>query len=60
MSLAFLDQITGDHALGQQSIAGNFLVLNIDGIEEWNGGFDFVGSFEALVLLGQEAYFFWV
>jgi hypothetical protein len=50
----------GDRALGQQGIAGNFLALNIDGIEEWNGGFDFVGSFEALVFLGQEAYFFWV
>jgi hypothetical protein len=33
MSFAFLDQIVGDLALGQEGIGGNIFALNIDGIQ---------------------------
>jgi hypothetical protein len=34
--------------------------LNIDGIKQRDGGFDFVGVFDLFVFYGQGAYFFWV
>jgi hypothetical protein len=60
MSFTLPDQIVGDLALGQEGIGGNILTLNIDGIKERDGGFDFVGAFNLLVGDGQDAYFFWV
>jgi len=60
MSVSLVDQVGGDRALGQQGIGGNFFTLNIDGIKERDGGFDFVGALDLFVLYGQGAYFFWV
>jgi len=61
MRVTLLDQILGDLALGQKGIGGNFFALDIDGLKERDGGFDFVGAFEFFTALcGQGAYFFWV
>ena len=60
MSCALPDYILGDGTLSQQGIGGNILALNIDGVKEWDGGFDFVGAFDFVVVSGQVAYFFWV
>ena len=60
MSFALPDYIMGDLTLGQQGIGGNILSLNIDGVKERDGGFDFVGAFDFVVIYGQVAYFFWV
>jgi hypothetical protein len=60
MGLTLPDHIVGDFALVQQGITGNIFALNIDGIQQWNGGFDFVGTFNLLVGYGQGTYFFWV
>jgi hypothetical protein len=60
MSVALADQIGGDLALGQKGIGGHFFALNINGIKQWDGGLDFVGTLELFVLYGQGAYFFWV
>jgi hypothetical protein len=54
------DQIVSDFALGQQGIGGHFFALNIDGIQERDGGFNLVGTLELFVVCGQSAYFFWV
>jgi len=60
MRFTLADQIVGDLALGQQGIGSNILALNIDGIQQRDGGFDFVGALNRLVGYGQGAYFFWV
>lgn len=60
MSAAILNQILGNAALGQQGIGGNIFALNIDGLKQRDGGLDFVGALELLVVCGQGAYFFWV
>ena len=60
MRVAFLDQVGGDFALGQQGIGGNFFSLNIDDIQQRYGGIDFVGAFDRFIVCGQDAYFFWV
>ena len=60
MGLTLPDHIVGDLALVQQSIAGNIFALNIDGIQQGDGGFDFIGAFNLLVGYGQGTYFFWV
>ena len=61
MRVAFLDQIPGQLALGQQGVGGDGFPLDVDGIEQRDGGFDFVGLF-FLVTAGypQGAHFFWV
>jgi len=59
-SMALPDHMVGDFALVQQGIAGNIFALNIDGIQQRDGGFDFVGTFSLLVGYGQGTYFFWV
>jgi hypothetical protein len=60
MREAFFDQVGGDFALGQEGIGGNVFTLNIDGIQQRDGGFDFVGAFDRFIVCGQCAYFFWV
>ena len=60
MGFTVSDQILGDLALGQEGIGGDFFALDIDGIKQRDGGFDFVGAFELFTALyGQGAYFFW-
>lgn len=58
--VALLNQVGGDLALGQQGIGGNFFSLNIDGIQQRDGGLDFVGALDRFIVCGQGAYFFWV
>jgi hypothetical protein len=53
MSFTVFDQIVGDLALGQQGIGGNIFALNIDGVKQRDGGFDFVGAFDFVILYGQ-------
>ena len=61
MSVSLFDQVGCDLALGQERIGGNFSVLNIDGIKEGDGGFDFVGAFEFFSALYRDGVdFFWV
>jgi len=60
MSFTVPDQIVSDFALGQQGIGGNFFALDIDGIQQRDGGFDFVSAFDLFIIFGQGAYFFWV
>jgi hypothetical protein len=60
MSVALVDQVCGDLALSQQGIGGNFFALNIYGIKKRDGGLDFVGTLDGLVVYRQGAYFFWV
>ena len=60
MSVSAGDQVGCDPALGQEGIGGNFFSLDIDGIEQGDGGLDFVGTFDIFVVHRQEAYFFWV
>jgi hypothetical protein len=60
MRFTVLDQIVGDLALGQEGIGGNFFTLNIDGIKERDGGFDFIGAFDfSTILYREKPYFFW-
>jgi hypothetical protein len=61
MGLTLPDHLVGDFALVQQGIAGNIFAFNIDGIQQRDGGFDFVGTFEFFTsLYGEETDFFWV
>ena len=61
MSFTIPDHIVGDRALGQEGIGGDIFALNIDGIKERDGGFDFVGAFEFFTALyGEGIDFFWV
>jgi len=55
-----VDQVCGDLALSQQGIGGNVFALNIYGIKKRDGGLDFVGALDGLVVYRQGAYFFWV
>ena len=61
MRLTFLNQVVGYVALGQQSISGNILVLNIDGIKDRDGHLDLIGTFDFFIAFyWQGADFFWV
>ena len=61
MRLTFLNQVVGYVALGQQSISGNILVLNIDGIKQRDGHLDLIGTFDFFIAFyRQGADFFWV
>jgi hypothetical protein len=47
--------------LGQKGIGGNIFVLNIDGLQQRDGGVDFVGALELIANRSRQgAYFFWV
>jgi hypothetical protein len=52
MRVALLDHTVGNFALVQQCIGGNVFIFNIDGIQQWDGGFDFVGALNLLVGYG--------
>lgn len=61
MGVTLPDQVIGDMPLGQKGIGGNIFALDIDGIQQRDGGFDFVGALELIVRrYGQGADFFWV
>jgi hypothetical protein len=52
MRFALAHDIVSDFALGQQGIGGNLFALDIDGIQQRDGGFDFVGALNLLVGYG--------
>ena len=60
MRIALFDQVSGEITLGEQGIGGDGSALDVDGIEQRDGGLDFVGAFNFLVGYGQSTYFFWV
>jgi len=60
MSVSLFDQVVGDIFLSQQGIGGNGFPFNIDGIEQWDGGLDFVGALDLFIVYFQGTYFFWV
>lgn len=51
----------GDGALSQQGIGGEVFVLEVEPLEQRDGGFDLVGLFERVRIAryGQQADFFW-
>jgi len=59
-SVSLFDQIGGNLFLGQQGIGGNGFPFNIDGIEQGDGGLDFVGALERFIVCFENTYFFWV
>lgn len=61
MGVTVGDDVVGEFALSQEGIGGQIFVLEVEGVEQRDSGFDFVGSFEFLVVLGGEgSHFFWV
>jgi hypothetical protein len=61
MAVTLPDHVIGEVALGQKGIGGNIFVLNIDGIQQRDGGFDFVGALDLIAKrYRQGGYFFWV
>jgi hypothetical protein len=61
MGVAVLDQVFGDLALGQEGIGRNVFVFYVEGFEEGDGHFDFVGAFGFfLVFYRKGTDFFWV
>jgi hypothetical protein len=57
--VALLNQILSQFALGEQGIGGDGFVLDIDDLQQWDGGFDFVGLFLLVAALyRQGAHFF--
>jgi hypothetical protein len=59
-SVSLFDQVGGNSSLGQQGIGGNGFPSNIDGIEQGDGGLDFVGALDGFIASFQSTYFFWV
>jgi hypothetical protein len=55
-------QVLGQLALGQQGVGGDLLVFDLDGVEQRDGGSDFVGLFDrfGIAVYRQGADFFWV
>jgi hypothetical protein len=54
-------QIVGERALGQQGIGGDVFVVDIDGVEQRDGGLDFIGLLGLFIArYRQGADFFWV
>ena len=53
--LPVVDQVGGELALGQQRIGGNLLALDIDGVEQRGGHFDFVGAFEFIIAFYRQS-----
>jgi hypothetical protein len=61
MGLPLHRQIMGELALGQQGIGGDVLVFDIEGVEQRDGGLDFIGLLGVFITLyRQGANFFWV
>lgn len=48
MSVSFFDEVSGKVFLGQEGIGGDSFSFDIDGIEHWGSGLDFVGAFDLL------------
>jgi len=60
MGMALRNQVLGNLALGQQSIGGHILALNIDGVKEGNGHLDLVGALQFVTVFGRQGtHFFW-
>ena len=55
-------QVLSELALGQQGVGGNVLPFDVDGVEQRDGGIDFVGAFDCfgIAFYRQGAHFFWV
>ena len=60
LRVSLFDQIGGNLFLGQQGIGGNGFPFDIDGIEQGDGGLDFVGALERFIVYFESTYFFWV
>jgi len=61
MGIAVFNHVVGNCTLSQQGIGGNVLTLDIDGIEQGDSGFYFVGALGLFVVVsGEETDFFWV
>ena len=58
---ALLNQIPGQFALGEQGIGRDGFALDVEGLQQRDSGFDFVGLFFlAATFYRQGAHFFWV
>jgi hypothetical protein len=56
-----LNQIPGQFALGEQGIGRDGFVLDVEGLEQWDGDVDFVGLFFLVTAFYREGpHFFWV
>jgi hypothetical protein len=60
IGVALFDQIVCNVFLGQEGIGGNGFSFDIDGIEQRDGGLDFVGALDGFICCLDGAYFFWV
>ncbi len=61
MGVPILNQITGQLTLGQQGVGSDGFSLDVDGIEQGDDGFDFVGLFFLIAAFYRQcAHFFWV
>jgi len=60
MSVSLIDQVVGNLFLSQEGIGGDVFSFDIDGIEQWYGGFDLVCAFDLFIVYLQGPYFFWV
>ena len=60
MGVSFFDEVSGKLFLGQEGIGSDSFSFNIDGVEHWGCGLDFVGALDLLFGYGDGAYFFWV
>lgn len=59
MSVSLFNKIFGQSTLGQQGVGGDGFALNIEAIEEGDGGFNFVRLFFFVApFYGQSADFF--
>lgn len=61
VGLSLHHQIVGECALGQQGIGGDVFVVDVDGVEQRDGGLDFIGLLGLFIArYRQGADFFWV
>ena len=59
--VALLNQIPGQFALGEQGIGADGFALDVEGLQQRDSGFDFVGLFLLVaVFYRQGSHFFWV
>ncbi len=60
MGVFVFNKIPGNIPLGQKGVGRDYFPFNSDGLEQWGGGFNFVGAFYLLFGYGDGSYFFWV
>ena len=60
MGMFLFDEVSGKIPLGQEGIGCDCFSFDIDGVEHWGCGLDFVGALDLLFGYGNGAYFFWV